>query len=345
MQATSSEAPTLGTLLRLGRVSNLPTVWTNVLAGTVLASGAVQSWRFGIVLLAMSLLYVGGMYLNDYFDRAIDAAERPSRPIPAGEISAASVAVLGFGMLGAGVALMTAIGFAAALWSALLALAIIAYDVFHKGNPGAPVVMGLCRALVYCGAAAAATAAVSNAVIVAALALLAYVAGLTYAARQESYDRVGNLWPLVLLAAPMLLALPALAQGVLAALVYLALVWLRGLRDLSAGDAADAGGSAASGWSADRRHFSGRCDAACERRCHRACVRRDAGVPAHSLPAEAHTRHMKHDARSSLAAERSDRHRSRSSARIAAPLARKRLSRRRSGVARSGDRTSTRQSR
>jgi 4-hydroxybenzoate polyprenyltransferase len=37
--------------------------------------------------------------------------------------------------------------------------------------------------------------------------------GLTYAARQESLDRVGNLWPLVLLAAPMVLALPALREG------------------------------------------------------------------------------------------------------------------------------------
>ena len=42
----------------------------------------------GLVLLAMSLFYVGGMYLNDYFDRAIDARERPERPIPAGDISA-----------------------------------------------------------------------------------------------------------------------------------------------------------------------------------------------------------------------------------------------------------------
>jgi len=46
-------------------VSNLPTVWTNVLAGTVLAGGAWQSGRMGIVLIAMSLMYVGGMYLND----------------------------------------------------------------------------------------------------------------------------------------------------------------------------------------------------------------------------------------------------------------------------------------
>src|SRR6185295_9438522 len=100
MHVTSSEVPALVTLLKLGRVSNLPTVWTNVLAGTVLAADTVQGWRFAVVLLAMSLLYVGGMYLNDYFDRAIDAAERPSRPIPAGEISAAAVAAFGFGTLG-----------------------------------------------------------------------------------------------------------------------------------------------------------------------------------------------------------------------------------------------------
>lgn len=224
MHVTSSEVPALATLLKLGRVSNLPTVWTNALAGTILVAGEIQGWRFGVVLLAMSLFYVGGMYLNDYFDRAIDAAERPSRPIPAGEISAVAVAVFGFGMLGAGVALMATTGLTAALVGALLAFAIVAYDVFHKGNPGAPVVMGLCRALVYCGAAAAATLTVPAGVIVAALALLAYVAGLTYAARQENYDRVGNLWPLVVLMVPVLLVVPALGQGVIAALICVALI-------------------------------------------------------------------------------------------------------------------------
>ena len=44
-----------------------------------------------------------------------------------------------------------------------LGCGIMAYDVFHKANPVAPVVMGLCRALVYCGAAAAAVGAVSGA--------------------------------------------------------------------------------------------------------------------------------------------------------------------------------------
>jgi 4-hydroxybenzoate polyprenyltransferase len=209
------------TLLKLGRVSNLPTVWTDVLAGAVLAGGAWQNWRFGVALVAMTLFYVGGMYLNDYFDRFIDARERPERPIPAGDISAAAVAAVGFGLLVAGVVLIAATGLTAALLGLLLAAVIVGYDWYHKGNPVAPVVMGLCRALVYWGAATAVAGVVPTFVSLAALALLAYVAGLTYAARQESYDRVGNLWPLLLLAVPFAAALPALREGFLAIAIYL----------------------------------------------------------------------------------------------------------------------------
>ncbi len=223
MAIAARKSPYLATLLTLGRVSNLPTVWTNVLAGTVLAGGSWQDWRFASVLVAMSLFYVGGMYLNDYFDRAIDAVERPYRPIPSGQISAPAVAVIGLALLTAGFALMASMGTPAALVGASLAAAIMAYDVFHKANPAAPVVMGLCRALVYCGAAAAAVGTVSGAMVLAGLAMLAFVAGLTYAAKQEALDSVGNLWPLLILSAPMVLALPALRQGLTAIAVYLAL--------------------------------------------------------------------------------------------------------------------------
>jgi 4-hydroxybenzoate polyprenyltransferase len=212
------------TLLRLGRVSNLPTVWTNVLAATVLAGGAWQNARTGLVLVAMSLFYVGGMYLNDYFDRAIDARERPGRPIPAGDITANAVAAAGFGMLFAGVVLLAATGVIAAVMGLVLAALIAAYNLFHKGVALSPVTMGLCRAFVYFGAAAAVAAQVPSPVLLAGLVLTAYVAGLTYAARQESLDRVGNLWPLVLLAAPMALALPALREGAGAVAVWLGLV-------------------------------------------------------------------------------------------------------------------------
>jgi 4-hydroxybenzoate polyprenyltransferase len=227
MSVAAPRPLSLATLLTLGRVSNLPTVWTNVLAATVLAGGAAAGVTTALVMLAMSLAYVGGMYLNDYFDRAVDARERPQRPIPAGEIAAAMVAGIGFAMLAAAVAVLAALGPAAGLAGLLLALAIVIYDVFHKHNPLAPAIMGGCRALVYLGAAAAAGGAALP--LLPALAMLAYVAGLTYAARQEVLDRIGNLWPLALLMAPVALAAPALVHGVAAALILLLLVGCIGL--------------------------------------------------------------------------------------------------------------------
>jgi heme O synthase-like polyprenyltransferase len=227
MSVAASQGVSFTTLLKLGRVSNLPTVWTNVLAGTVLAGGDWRSGRIGVVLLAMSLFYVGGMYLNDYFDRAIDARERPTRPIPAGEISAAAVAAAGAALLACAMVLMAAVGTAAAVAGALLALFIVGYDAHHKDVGWAPLVMGGCRALVYCGAGAAAAGTVSSDVLLPALACAAYVAGITYAASRESTDKLGSLWPLLLLAAPLLPAATALAQGAVASVFYLALaVWL-----------------------------------------------------------------------------------------------------------------------
>ena len=79
MNVLAAQAPVLRTLLRLGRVSNLPTVWTNVLAASVLAGGDLQPGKIVLVVRAMTTFYVGGMYLNDYFDRCIDARERPGR--------------------------------------------------------------------------------------------------------------------------------------------------------------------------------------------------------------------------------------------------------------------------
>ena len=81
--------------LRLGRVSNLPTVWTNMLTGLVLAGGSLVDPRILPLLIALSLFYVGGMYLNDAFDAELDAKERPERPIPSGQISARTVFIAG----------------------------------------------------------------------------------------------------------------------------------------------------------------------------------------------------------------------------------------------------------
>jgi 4-hydroxybenzoate polyprenyltransferase len=195
-----------------------------VLAGSVIAGGDRHPDRIALIMTAMTAFYVGGMYLNDFFDREIDARDRPGRPVHAGEIRAGTVSSIGFGLLATGIALMIPFGLAATIWGVLLAGAIVLYDVWHKGNVLSPLVMGICRALVYIGTGAALAGNTSTAMMIGAVALASHVAGITYAARQESLDRVGNLWPLALLAAPLLAALPAVAGGWIVITAFLLLL-------------------------------------------------------------------------------------------------------------------------
>jgi hypothetical protein len=211
------------TALELGRVSNLPTVWTNVIAGALLGSGEARPSALTTcgVAAACSLFYVGGMWLNDAFDREFDARVRPGRPIPSGRATALEVFVGGFGMLAAGLVVLAVVAPAAPSAATLLlvgvglAAAVVLYDVHHKQNRLAPVLMGLCRVGVYLTAAAA-VAPLGATVLYGAAVLLAYLIGLTYVARQENLAEVKNLWPLLFLGAPFFYAPPTgLLTGVL----------------------------------------------------------------------------------------------------------------------------------
>jgi 4-hydroxybenzoate polyprenyltransferase len=224
MTVAATRTVPLGTFLRLGRVSNLPTVWSDVLAAIALASGELTSATTAGVLLAMTALYVGGMYLNDAFDREIDARERPSRPIPSGEISPAPVFAVGFGLLFVGSALMLTLGPAAGLAGFALAAAIVAYDLHHKGVSWSPLAMGVCRALVYVGTALAATGTVELALLLGSVALFAHVVGLSYAAKQETFNRIDRMWPLGVLAIPFMIGFLVFPTGPLSLLAGAALL-------------------------------------------------------------------------------------------------------------------------
>jgi 4-hydroxybenzoate polyprenyltransferase len=186
---TKSPPSPLRTALTLGRVSNLPTVWTNVMAGV--AFGAEPTAGVIIpVALAASLLYVAGMFLNDAFDRKWDAAHRPERPIPAGVVSARTVFVGGFGLMALGLAILW-IGPGegrAVLPGLVLAGLIVLYDASHKRNPVAPLVMGLCRVAVYVTASRAAAPGYAPPLFAGAIFLGSYLVLLTIIARQETND-------------------------------------------------------------------------------------------------------------------------------------------------------------
>lgn len=167
--------------LLLSRVSNLPTVATNVLAGIVGSSPAVDWSGYLWLTLAVSLFYTGGMFLNDAFDEPFDRKVRPERPIPRGDVSRAEVFVVGTLLLVWG-ELLLAPDREALLLGTILAAAIVLYDYSHKNNRIAPAIMGACRGLVYC-LAAAASAGLTPAVVVGAVVVATYVAGLTVVAK------------------------------------------------------------------------------------------------------------------------------------------------------------------
>ena len=136
------------TVLILGRVSNLPTVWSNCLAAWMLSGGlqkGASQWPLLLLLVAgCSFLYLGGMFLNDAFDVGFDTVHRPERPIPSKRISRWTVSILGAIWLVVGLLLLLPVSGA---WA--VALAVLLYDVVHKKTALGLLMMAGCRALIY----------------------------------------------------------------------------------------------------------------------------------------------------------------------------------------------------
>ena len=154
--------------------------------------------NFYVLCLGAMLLYIGGMFLNDAFDAEFDRQFRKERPIPSGQISARAVWGVGTTLLLTGWLLMLLLGLSVALMALLLVGSIILYDKVHKRTIFAPVIMAACRFLLYLVAASATLRAVNDAVIWHALALAAYITGLSYLARSESGPGIIRRWPCLL---------------------------------------------------------------------------------------------------------------------------------------------------
>ena len=233
------------TLLTLGRTSNLPTAWSNLLAGVVLSGAVIGSAELvllAVLLVAGSAFYEGGMFLNDAFDAEIDARERPGRPIPSGQVTRGAVFGIGYGLLAGGlvlIALASLLGVARGGFSALLGglatcAAILVYNRWHKGHAWSPIVMGACRAGLYATAALAASGTLGPHVLLGALSLWLYIVGLTHVARFENGSAIDRAWVGAFVLAPLVVSLPRIVseRNFVAALCgLLSLVWsIRSLR-------------------------------------------------------------------------------------------------------------------
>ncbi|MBM4030777.1 MAG: hypothetical protein FJ291_03225 [Planctomycetes bacterium] len=186
----------LTTWCRLLRLPNLFTVPGDPLAGFMLATGGALDWRVAGAMATSLLLYSAGLLLNDYFDRHVDARERPDRPIPSGAVSARAVLAAGLALLVAGVAVAFAVGHGGVRAVAVvLALTIVAYDAMLKRVPClGPAVMGCCRAASVVLGATFVARPMARDVVAAAVIIWLYITVVSaIAAREAAGGKPGRM--------------------------------------------------------------------------------------------------------------------------------------------------------
>jgi len=219
--------------LKLIRFSNTPTAIADILAGFLLATGSLSpSFALVCLVLASCCFYSWGMVLNDLLDYDEDLAARSTRPLPSGQIAlptarviCGTLVIFGFLLTALASTPMTN-GAPSIQWLPLgiatcLAMCIWMYDGPLKTTHAAPFLMGGCRGLnILLGASLPALVGSSDAswlpwwpndVLVSALAMGCYVAGITWYARTE--EQGGILWQLLLGTLLMLAGMLLIAFG------------------------------------------------------------------------------------------------------------------------------------
>jgi 4-hydroxybenzoate polyprenyltransferase len=173
--------------LLLSRLSNLPTIATNVLASGVIAGGGRITFADWLPLaVAVSAIYVAGMVFNDVCDVEHDRRLQPNRPLVSGSVTipGAVAGVIALSAAGLWLIADAAVDVKGPVAALGLLLTIAAYDLHHKQNAWAPILMGMCRGLVWVVVALALRGRVDAVVLAGATVMVVYVTGLTVAARR-----------------------------------------------------------------------------------------------------------------------------------------------------------------
>ncbi|MET7652620.1 SCO3242 family prenyltransferase [Streptomyces sp. NPDC005486] len=181
-----SRARVLSAWAELLRLPALFTVPGDALAG----AGALSARPDHRTLLAIGsslCLYEAGMVLNDWADRAEDAAERPHRPLPSGRVSPTAAFTAACALTAAGLALAARAGRPALTIAVPLAATVWSYDLALKHTPVGPFAMGTARGLdLLLGAAA--TAGHTRPALSSAAFLATHTCAVTTLSRQETHE-------------------------------------------------------------------------------------------------------------------------------------------------------------
>jgi 4-hydroxybenzoate polyprenyltransferase len=215
-------AKTVLLYLKICRVSNLPTVWTNVLCA-ILLSASIFAWQpFLLLAMSMSFFYAAGMCLNDVCDAEVDKVKKPFRPIPAGAISKQSALVFtGIMLLAAFSLLLFVPNPKAGSAGIALLLFIVLYDLSHKQQAASVFLMAACRLMVFVVSAIAVAGEIRIAAAAAGFGQFVYILIISIIARHEKSRAVEFSFPVI----PVMIAAIALLDGLMLA-AFVSPFWL-----------------------------------------------------------------------------------------------------------------------
>jgi len=204
--------PLIKSYLDLCRVSNLPTVWTNVLAAVVLSNTPFSWSSFLILSLTHTFFYTGGMCLNDLCDITQDRVHKPFRPLPSQKISIRNATLFIGVLFGLALFSLLFVPHPRAFYLGLILLVfIITYDWFHKGHPFTVFLMAACRLMVFVISGMAISGKVGMAVWIGGFIQFIYILILSLVARYENSLKEGFSFPVI----PMMIASISILDGIM----------------------------------------------------------------------------------------------------------------------------------
>lgn len=144
-------------LLELSRPGNLAITALSVMVGTGGQVGSADIMKIAGAVASAMLIAAGGNSHNDYYDRAIDALNRPGRPIPSGRIPPGAALAFGLTAYALGVAIGWILGPQLGAVATLVAVLLWLYAARGKrmGWSGNLLIAVICAlAFIYGGLAA-----------------------------------------------------------------------------------------------------------------------------------------------------------------------------------------------
>ncbi|MFQ5941641.1 MAG: UbiA family prenyltransferase [Nitrososphaerales archaeon] len=171
--------------LELTRVSGIFTAVSNVLLGYFLSYNGEDPFPSLLYLrTATSLLYCGGMALNDFFDFKSDVKEHPKRVIPSGRMKRRDAGIFGFSAVLVACIVASFAGMTSFAIAILISVLIVVYNRFAKDV----LILGalnMATIRFFNVILGSSTTAVNELVIASASAIFIFVFGITLMSRKE----------------------------------------------------------------------------------------------------------------------------------------------------------------